>query len=246
MIESEPIKALHVHLEGFTAFFRVPWSITTSQLTTPCPTYSNILGLLSACTNKIVRYTDTRIGFEFKHANECEELELADRFQLVGTGDKKYLITHRKGQKPMYSQVHFKPELDLYLTNLDFYDHFYNPSAPFTLGRSQDLCWIKKLEFVNLIPAKSGNIGSTMINNRFLEKYISPNIFQVPEWFDNDVSGEIRRVGKMSLFQAISPDSGRVNVTMNHLYHPDNLPDPNDVIYLHEWSTPLIRAVSKK
>ena len=50
----------------------------------------------------------------------------------------------------------------------------------------------------------------------------------------------------MNLFQAISPDVGRVNVTMDHLYHPDNFQNPEDVIYLHQWGHPIIRDKPRK
>jgi CRISPR-associated Cas5-like protein len=247
LTDGDTIKALHVYLEGFTAFFRVPWSITASQLTLSCPSYANILGLLSACTNKIVRYTDTRIGFEFKHVSECPEIERTDRFQMSGTGKGKYLREHSKGQSILYRQVHFRPQLDLYLTNLDFFDYFNNPVAPLALGRSQDLCWIKKVEVVDLIPVKSGNVGSTMISNRFLKTYLSPEVVRSVEWFDNDIDGVTRKVGNMGFFQVISPDlEHRTNVTMGHLYHPSNLPNKDDVIYLHEWSRPLVRTTLPK
>jgi hypothetical protein len=152
-------------------------------------------------------------------------------------------LQHSKGQSILYRQVHFRPQLDLYLTNLDFFDYFNNTIAPLALGRSQDLCWIKKVEVVDLTPTKSGNIGSTMISNRFLKTYLSPELTRCPEWFDNDIDGVTRRVGAMGFFQVISHDNpNRTNVTMDHLYHPSNLENHEDVIYLHEWSTPLVRV----
>jgi len=235
------VEALHIHMEGFTAFFKIPWSITASQLTMSCPSYSNILGLLSACTNKIVTKDDTRIGFEFNHISEGEELERTERFELSG----KYLKPHHKGHGILYRQIHFRPTLDLYLTNVDFKDSFDNPAAPLTLGRSQDLCWITKVEEVELTRVKSGNIGSTMISGKFLNKYISPELVRCAEWFDNNVVGITRRVGGMGFFQVIPPSNIRMNIAMNSLYHPSNL-NENDVIYLHEWSKPLVRLPPKK
>jgi CRISPR-associated protein Cas5t len=239
---TDTIKALHVHLEGFTAFFRIVWSITASQMTLSCPSYSTILGLISACTGKIVRPHDTRIGFEFRHVSDGEELERTDRFVLSG----KYLKEQVKGQGLLYRQIHFRPQLDLYLTNLDLVDSFTNPTTTLCLGRSQDLCWITKVEEVDLVPVKSGNIGSTMISNRILKTYLSPEIVKCVEWFDNDVVGRTRKVGNMGFYQAIPPSDIRTNVTIANLYHPSNLANPEDVIYLHEWSKPLIRVPPKK
>jgi len=148
-----------------------------------------------------------------------------------------YLKEHSDGQGIVTRRIHFKPQLDLYLDNTAFYDYFRNPVATLTLGRSQDLCWIKKVENVDLIPMESGNIGSTMISNRFLKDYISPELVRYPEWFDNDVDGMIRKVGSMDFFQIISPDTqDRTHIEMEHLYHPSNLQNPEDVIYLDQWS----------
>ena len=95
------------------------------------------------CTGKIVRHTDTRIGFEFNHVSECQEIERTDRFQLSG----KHLKEHSKGQGILYRQVHFRPQLDLYLTNLNFADYFNNPVAPLCLGRRMEILCIEQLSF---------------------------------------------------------------------------------------------------
>ena len=238
--QSQAIPAVHVHIEGMTAFFRMVWTVTASQMTLPCPSYANLLGLISACAGKVVRPLDTRIGFEFSHASEGEELERTDRFELSGNRLKE----QRKGQGVLYRQIHFKPQLDLYLTNLDLADAFNNPVATPCLGRSQDLCWISMVELVTLSPVKSGKIGSTLISSRLIKGYLSPEIVRCAEWFDNEVMGRVRRVGAVGLYQAIPPsdtnNGTRVNVTIDNLYHPSNMPDNDDVIYLHEWTKPTI------
>ena len=108
-----------------------------------------------------------------------------------------HLKEHTKGQGILYRQIHFKPRLDLYLTNLDLADAFRNPVATPCLGRSQDLCWITKVEEVELTPVKSGKIGSTMISSKFIKGYLTPEIVRGVEWFDNEVVGKVRKVGAM-------------------------------------------------
>lgn len=142
-LDTKVVEALHVKLEGYTAFFRVVWTITASQMTLPCPPYPTLLGLISTCAGRVETPADTRIGYEFNHASEGEELERTKRFELTQGG---YLQQQKKGQGLLYRQVHFKPTLDLYLTNLDLKEAFRNPVATPTLGRSQDLCWITKVE----------------------------------------------------------------------------------------------------
>src|SRR5436309_14078036 len=85
-------------------------------------------------------------------------------------------------QGVMRRKTHFMPELDLYLTNLDLTHSFTHPLSPPCLGRSQDLCWITKVEEVGLKPMKSGNLGSTMIDSRIIKKNIPGYIVRYPEW----------------------------------------------------------------
>ena len=200
-----------------------------SQMTLPCPPYSCLLGLISTCAGKVVRPSDTRIGYEFSRVSESRDLERTDRFELTRAGQ---LREQSKGKGIIYRQVHFKPSLDLYLTNLNLSEAFRNPVATPCLGRSQDVCWITKVETVELTPAASGMIGSTMIRSNLIKGYITPEIVNCVEWFNNDEMGRLREVGSKGLFQAIQPGN-RLNVEIDNLYHTSNLPE-QDVIYLHE------------
>jgi CRISPR-associated protein Cas5t len=246
---AEIIPAVHIHLEGYTAFFRIVWSISGTQLTVPCPPYSTLLGLISCCAGKIVIPADTRIGYEFTSVSENIELERTDRFEFK---DNK-LRTHPEGKYIVKRKVLFKPKLDLYVTNTSLADVFRHPVGTPKLGRSQDLCWITKVEPVTLTPVQSGNIGKTMIRSDSLERYVSAELISCVEAFDNFEAGKLRKVHSKSLFQIIQPrqrfgfktnhrnrnsngQGTRINITGRNLYHPSNLPT-EDVIYLHEWST---------
>jgi CRISPR-associated protein Cas5t len=222
-------------MKGYSAFFRNTALITGNQLTLPCPTYANLLGLLSACAGKTVCPTDTRIGFEFNHASEDEDLERTDRLALT----EERLSKHRKGKGVLRRQVHFRPTLDLYLNNLALAEAFRNPIGTPCLGRSQDLCWITKVEPVTLTPVASGRIGATMIgrHNRVLDPTIPSEIVVTTEWFTNDLTGYTRAAQATGYYQVIGPDdisNQCIQVTIDNLHHPSNLPE-GDVIYLHEW-----------
>ncbi len=232
------MEAIHVHAEGYTAFFNHTFLRTAVQKTLPTPTYSTLLGLLSACSDKIVTTGDTRIGFEFKHASTSEDLERTDTRLKLNRRTQE--LSQVQEQGIMLRYMHFRPQLDLYLTNISMKECFTNPAAPPCLGRSQDLCWITKVEEVDLTPVKSGNIGPTLIDSRIIKKNIPSLIVRCAEWFENNDTGRTRSVGKVGFYQAIQPGFGhednRINVTIPNLYHPSNLPDENDVIYLHEWA----------
>jgi hypothetical protein len=87
-----------------------------------------------------------------------------------------------------------------------------------------------------------------MISNRVVKadnkNNIPSYIVRCAEWFNNAITGMTRTVGAVGYYQAIPPsdnhDNIRVNVTMNHLYHPSNLENQDDVIYLHEWAKPIV------
>jgi CRISPR-associated protein Cas5t len=217
-------------MEGYTAFFKHPLTITGTQVSLPCPPYSTILGLLSACAGRVVTYRDTRIGYEFRCSSTEVELERTERLSMEGDELKR----HREGQGILKRYVHFLPHLDLYLTNLEFGNALKNPASTPCLGRSQDMMWITTVEHVELVPVDSGNIGPTMIPA--IKENIPSLIVQCPDWFDNSLAGRTRIAGPFRRYQAMIPTSeSRYAVSMANLYHPSHLANPDDVIYLHEW-----------
>jgi CRISPR-associated protein Cas5t len=249
------IPAVHVHIEGYTAFFRIVWSISGTQLTVPCPPYSTLLGLISCCAGKVVTPEVTRIGYEFTSVSENEELERTDRFEY----SNGRLKAHTGGKYIVKRRVLYKPKLDLYVTNLSLEDVFKHPVGTPKLGRSQDLCWITKVEPVTLTLVSSGLIGKTMIRSDSLDRYVSAELISCVEAFDNYETGYLRKVRTKSLFQIIQPrerfgfrsrsnnnnnnnsGSTRIKISGKNLYHPSNLPEQEDVIYLHEWTAAATR-----
>src|SRR5688572_608995 len=80
------VSALHVRLEGITASFRHPLVISGTQISTPMPAYSNLLGMMSACAGRVVRPAETRVGFEFHCRSHDLELERTVRWQMDKQG----------------------------------------------------------------------------------------------------------------------------------------------------------------
>ena len=217
-------------MEGFTAFFKHPLTITGTQISLPCPPYSTLLGMLSAISGRVVSPSETRIGFEFHCSSRDLEIEKTDRLAL----NKGTLSPHREGQGILRRYIYFNPKLDLYITNLDLEEAFHSPASTPSLGRSQDIAWITNVEKVRLTGTSSGNIGPTLIPS--IEMTIPSLLVRSPEWFDNDVEGRTRIAGPFGFYQAILPTiHERYPVTIRNLYHPSNMKEPMDVIYLHEW-----------
>jgi len=225
------IPALHVHMEGFTAFFKHPLTIAGTQISLPCPPYSTLLGMVSACAGRVVSHLETRIGFEFHCSSRDIELEKTNRLAL----DKKGILApHREGQGILKRYIYFNPKLDLYITNLELENIFHNPVSTPSLGRSQDIMWITNVEKVKLNSASSGRIGPTLIPE--VKENIPSLIVRYPEWFENNLEGRTRIAGPFGRYQALLPTTTeRFTVTLNNLYHPSNMENQQDVIYLHKW-----------
>lgn len=226
-----PQEAIHVRMEGYTAFFKHPLTITGTQLTLPLPPYSTLLGLAGACAGSVITHRDTRIGFEFRSGWIGPEIERTDRFVVEKSGRLK---PHRDGQGILKRYVHFKTILDLYLTNTSLQNAFENPVNTPCLGRSQDIHWITKVRNVRLEKRSSGDLGPTMLPA--MKQKIPSMIVRCPEWFQNDNQGRTRLVGPIGYYQAISPSTlARVVANMDELYHPSDSEKPDDVVYIHKW-----------
>ena len=224
------IPAIHIQLESFTAFFRHPLTISGTQVTMPTPSYSTLLGLISACAGKVISPKDTQIGFEFWSRSNDNENERTERLVY----EKGKLKSHREGSGILNRKIHFKTRLELYLTNLDLKDAFENPVNAPCIGRSQDLAWITLVKDVKLYPQKSGNLGPALIPG-FVEN-VPGMLLRCVDWYENTTFGFTRLAGKVGRYHSmLSTSETRFDVTAKNLYHPDDAKD-NDVIYLHDWT----------
>lgn len=224
------IAVLHVKMEGFTAFFKHPLTITGTQISLPCPPYSTLLGMISAIAGRVISPLETRIGFEFHCSSRDLEIEKTDRLAL----SKGILSPHKEGQGIIKRYVYFRPELDLYVSNLELEGAFRSPVSTPSFGRSQDIAWIKTVEKVELTKLPSGKIGPTLIPE--VKTNIPSLLVRCPEWFENNTEGKTRLAGPFGFYQGLLPTTReRFLISMDNLYHPTNMTEANDVIYLHQW-----------
>ncbi len=249
------IPALHVRLEGITASFRPPLAISGTQISTPVPSYSNLLGIISACAGRIVKPDETRIGFEFHCQSHDIEIERKDRLALKGgklgpiskTNAPKDYRLHVKTSSESFSgfleeirqgvgyrQVYWYPKMDLYVTNLELKKAFEKPAATPCFGRSQDIAWIKFVEPIGLHPVSKGAIGPTLIPMPQLG--VPGLVMRLPEWMENTRMGYTREPGPFGIYQAMIPTTDFFCVIeRKNLYHPSDAERNDYVIYLHEW-----------
>ena len=244
------MEALHVRIEGFSSSFRHPLIISGTQLSTPVPSYSNLLGMISACAGDALGPKDTgRIGFEFKCRSHDVEIERKDRWEVSGDRlqpvSKKTVprvlrrvsasIFEEMPQGVGWRQVYWEPQLDLFVENVDLLGKFTNPAATPCFGRSQDIAWIKWVRGVELEPVDAGSIGPTLI------PYPQPNlpgqVLRLPEWFRNDRKGRLRRPGPFGHYQAMLPTTKdlRFHIQRSDLFHASDADMADSAIYLHQW-----------
>ncbi len=224
------MKALHVCLEGFTASFKHPLIISGTQISTPMPAYSTLLGMISACAGRVVKPNETRIGFEFRCKSHDIELERTTRFEFK----EGRLKRHGAGQGISRRQVYWEPRLDLYLTNSELKSAFEYPVATPSFGRSQDIAWITRVKEIELRPVKEGALGPTLVP--YPQEGISGLLVRLPEWFKNEVHSMTRIAGPFGRYQAMLPTlDARYYVQSENLFHPSDAAKEGDVIYLHQW-----------
>ncbi|MBW2046015.1 MAG: CRISPR-associated protein Cas5 [Deltaproteobacteria bacterium] len=225
------IPALHIQLEGLTASFRHPLTISGTQISTPMPAYSNILGMISACAGRVVKPSETRVGFEFHCQSHDLELERTVRWVVK----KGRLKPQPKGQGISKRQVYWYPKLDLYVTNLAFKGAFENPAATPCFGRSQDIAWIAFIKEIELYPTVKGALGATLIPMPQIG--VPGLVVRLPEWMENTRVGYTREPGQFGIYQAMVPTTDlRFEVERENLFHPSDSEGDNYVIYLHKWT----------
>jgi len=126
-----------------------------TQISLPWPSYSTLLGIISACAGRIVKSEETRIGFEFKCKSRYQELERKDRLALKdgvlkpfrdekapkdfrphikSTLEGSIVCLEEIHQGIGFRQVYWHPTLDLYITDTNLKSAFEKPQPLLALG----------------------------------------------------------------------------------------------------------------
>jgi CRISPR-associated protein Cas5t len=216
------MKLLHIQIKAWTATFRLPLLYSGTGLTSPLPPYSTLLGLVGAVTGREIKPNETRIGFVFRSMGTEVDLETTHRLWV----DDKGRLKRQKDAGIAKRQFHVRPNLDLYLDQLLFRRSFEFPASTATLGRSQDVAWIKSVEIVEAQPVQDGLIRGTLVP--FPEPRAAGLILVLPDYFDNVDMGYAREIGKLGKYQAIRYDAP-ANISRPGLFRLET----GEAIYLH-------------
>lgn len=217
------MKILHVKIVGWTATFRLPLLYSGTGLTAPVPPYSTLLGFIGNLAAREIKPNETRIGYIFRSSGLAIDMETTQRLKLSGNK----LRPQEKGI--VKRQFHLNPTLDLFLDNLDFKTIFESPRNTPSLGRSQDLVWIEKIEELEAESISVGKIGGTLIP--FPQSEAAGQILNLPNYFFNDERGFTRRIGKTSKFVAVKYENA-TNIKRDNLFKLQNA-EIETAIYLH-------------
>lgn len=220
------MKLLRVRIRGWTATFRLPLLYTGTGLSAPVPPYSTLLGLIGSVAGREIQPDETRIGYEFRSEGLALDLERTQRLMM---NPKTRQLRPQPERGIAKRQFHVRPQLDLYLDNLDFRVVFESPQNPPCLGRSQDVAWVTAVDIVEAEAVAEGTVQGTLIP--FPEPNAGGVILRLPEYFDNSDTGFTRRIGKLGMYQVIRHDAP-ARIRRAGLVRVEGMED-GQAIYLH-------------
>jgi CRISPR-associated protein Cas5t len=220
------MKLLRVRIRGWTATFRLPLLYTGTGLSAPVPPYSTLLGLIGSLAGREIQPEETRIGYEFRSEGMALDLERTQRLMM---NIKTRQLRPQPERGIAKRQFHVRPQLDLYLDNVEFRTVFELPQNPPCLGRSQDVAWITAVDIVNAEPVVEGIVRGTLIP--FPEPNAGGMILRLPDYFDNADTGYTRRIGKLGMYQVVKHDAP-ARIRREGLVRVDEMEDGH-AVYLH-------------
>ena len=223
------MRALHVQLRALSAAYPYPFLRTGTQLTMPIPPFSTVFGNLSACAGRVVSPAETDIAVEFRYRGQGIDLERTRRLWV----DNKTGVLRVNPETGLAArQFHVEPQLDIYLTGTSLRAALHAPAATPCLGRSQDIAWISFVREIELEPQDDGLLGPTLVPfpNFQLGGQILPPLV---DYYLNDRTGYLRRVGRLSRYQAVPEGSAVRSAADFKIYHPSDSSLSDHVVYLH-------------
>lgn len=220
------MKLLRVRIRGWTATFRLPLLYTGTGLSAPVPPYSTLLGLIGSVAGREIQPHETRIGYEFRSDGLALDLERTQRL-MMNTKTRRLRPQPERGIAKR--QFHVRPQLDLYLDNIELRTVFESPENCPCLGRSQDVAWITTVDVVDAESVAEGIVRGTLIP--FPEPSAGGIILRLPECFYNSDTGYTRRIGKLGMYQVIRYDAP-ARIRREGLVSVEGMEDGH-AIYLH-------------
>jgi CRISPR-associated protein Cas5t len=145
------MQAVKIVAEGVTTSFRYPHFIQGVHLTFEMPPPATIYGHICSAVGDYIPRHSTRFAYHFRYDAKFEDYE---HLHFFGKEAK---------MNPFTREQLFRPQLTLYLDNVDLLAAFKSPRYPVVLGRSQDLMSYSRVEIVDLQQAQQAFYSGTLI-----------------------------------------------------------------------------------
>jgi len=221
------LNAAHVKLKALTASFKHILFKSGYQISMLVPPPSSILGILMAAKGDYTLPDRIKFGYEFSYKSSGDDIERTVRFMLTKRG-----LVRQEQQGIIHRQTLFFPELDIYAEE-EYIKYFHSPASAISLGRSQDLAWVEKVELVQLQGRKEGELKSTFVSEDVRARGLK---FRLPSYILNDRTGYVRVNGPFKTYSMVLAQEGSVQASGKGLYFPDDSEDADHVIFIHDFS----------
>ncbi|MBP2173202.1 CRISPR-associated protein Cas5 [Methanococcus voltae] len=237
------MKLLHIQFQAYTSTFKMPNINSGTMISCPVPPYSTIVGIISSCLGRELKKDETKIGFKYSYEHKGSDLEKTHRLKYDNG-----ILKQNPDTSVTTREFHIKPILDIYLSNLDLKKYFLNPIWTPSLGRSQDMAWITKIEEIDVEPTESGKIKATLIPFDSLNGKIIPGRFiQATDYYsnyDSDITkskgyGYVRVGDAPKIYIATPFSNDGIDIEIDNLYIINmekdvGIKSNKEVIYLHK------------
>ncbi len=134
------MKTAFVRVVAESASFRYPFLIR-QQPTMPLPPPSTIFGLLSAAAGRIIKPSETKIGYRCKWSGREKDLEKIHKY----SEDGDFMTTDI-----LWREILWDVELEIYLSNKELAKAMKTPVYPLLLGRTENLAMTKNVKEIEL------------------------------------------------------------------------------------------------
>jgi CRISPR-associated protein Cas5t len=194
---------LRIDLDAVTASFRFPHFLIGRQPSYEMPPPATILGLVAAALGEYPEPGGLRFAYAFSAAARVDDMEKAHITEIGGSvpredrGRFPYPVNVTAMMGPLMRELFIRPHLVLYLDAPDRLDGLYGafraPRYAITLGRSQDLVSMRRVDVIEPEERDRGYVEGTLLSpeerDRFptavrmmMPRYIDPNDRRRVEW----------------------------------------------------------------
>lgn len=225
-------KVLEIHFSGWTATPRMPFVISGSQkggsICLHTPTYSLILGIIGCCLGRIVCSNEVKIGFKYSFDTISKDMETRHRLENKNSKIKR----HSDGTSPYLLEFHTSPRLIVWLDRLDWISFFQNPVGTPSLGRSQDILKIVKVEDVEVKSVEKGELSGCMLPFSAGLQAGGQLVQLAESYVENEEIGSGRSPKVSKVFMSIPHDNNQ-EIQFENIYQ--TMKEPFQTFYMHQF-----------